>query len=35
VLQAVECDYVQGYLFGAALTAEEIGALLAEGALVS
>jgi EAL domain-containing protein (putative c-di-GMP-specific phosphodiesterase class I) len=35
VLQAVECDYVQGYLFGAALTAEEIGTMLAEGALVS
>jgi EAL domain-containing protein (putative c-di-GMP-specific phosphodiesterase class I) len=35
VLQAVECDYVQGYLFGAALTADEIAAMLAEGALVS
>ncbi|MEO6528032.1 MAG: EAL domain-containing protein [Gemmatimonadaceae bacterium] len=34
VLQAVECDYVQGYLFGAALTAEEIGVLLAEEVLV-
>ena len=34
VLQAVECDLVQGYLFGGALDAEEITALLAEGALV-
>jgi diguanylate cyclase (GGDEF)-like protein/PAS domain S-box-containing protein len=34
VLQAVECDYVQGYLFGAALTADEIGGLLAEEVLV-
>jgi diguanylate cyclase (GGDEF)-like protein len=34
VLQAVECDLVQGYLFGAPLTAEEIGAMLSETALV-
>jgi diguanylate cyclase (GGDEF)-like protein/PAS domain S-box-containing protein len=34
VLQAVECDLVQGYLFGGALDPEGINALLAEGALV-
>jgi len=34
VLQAVECDLVQGYLFGGALAPEEITALLSEGALV-
>ena len=34
VLQAVECDLVQGYLFGGALEPEGINALLAEGVLV-
>jgi diguanylate cyclase (GGDEF)-like protein len=34
VLQAVECDLVQGYLFGGALEPEGITALLSEGALV-
>ena len=34
VLQAVECDLVQGYLFGGALAPDGISALLAEGALV-
>jgi EAL domain-containing protein (putative c-di-GMP-specific phosphodiesterase class I) len=34
VLQETECALVQGYLFGGALTADEITALLAEGALV-
>ncbi|MEO8561498.1 MAG: EAL domain-containing protein [bacterium] len=34
VLQAVECDLVQGYLFGGALEPDSITALLSEGALV-
>ncbi|HEX7979421.1 MAG TPA: EAL domain-containing protein [Gemmatimonadaceae bacterium] len=34
VLQAVECDLVQGYLFGGALTAEEMTERLSAGVLV-
>jgi diguanylate cyclase (GGDEF)-like protein/PAS domain S-box-containing protein len=34
VLQAVECDLVQGYLFGGALSAEEMSERLSAGVLV-
>jgi predicted signal transduction protein with EAL and GGDEF domain len=34
VLQTVECDLVQGYLFGGALSAEEMGERLSAGVLV-
>jgi diguanylate cyclase (GGDEF)-like protein/PAS domain S-box-containing protein len=34
VLQGAECDLVQGYLFGGALSAEEMGERLAGGVLV-
>ena len=34
VLQAVECDLVQGYLFGGALSADEMGERLSSGVLV-
>jgi EAL domain-containing protein (putative c-di-GMP-specific phosphodiesterase class I) len=34
VLQGVECDLVQGYLFGGALSAEEMGERLSAGVLV-
>ena len=34
VLQAVECDLVQGYLFGGAISAEEMGERLSVGVLV-
>ncbi len=34
VLQGVGCDLVQGYLFGGALSAEEMGERFTSGALV-